>query len=285
MPRLECLNSVEKTVIGADAGEVGAHFEVFVGVFEVDAHALEHAPGAYRLEERLLEGAPQLIDECDAVGPIEKASAMERIHVHLSGRRLVAAQKMGREPDPHQRQAESAADEQDEGAEGNGISETSVDDTIQVAVLGLVIVGLVATQPDLLKKDHVHGTQHIVRRMTVFGKPFRNAGGPIVQDRLVGVHVQLREPRLGQAEAAFLEVKIFPGPTAEGTHAFVGIKGLEVDEDLPRAPAQNGVVAQDMRFEPWDDALAFRNEPLLGKPGNTRVLIVKQSKQCLTLAG
>ena len=83
---------------------------------------------------------------------------------------------------------------------------------------------------------------------------------------------------------ALFEVEFLTVADAEGEKVVIGGLALEVEDDMPRAPAQRGVVAHRVRTKPLRGGRPAGNDLLADRAVNGWVLVRQQADQGEPLA-
>ena len=115
-------------------------------------------------------------------------------------------------------------------------------------------------------------------------KPAPQFVGVTVQHGLIGFDVDQRILRLRQQPRALFEVEFLAVPEAKGKEMVVRGLPVEVEHNLPRAPAQRGVVAHGVWPQPLGGRRAAGQKLLPHRPVNERILVRQQTEQGDSLA-
>ena len=151
--------------------------------------------------------------------------------------------------DPGNRQADPFHHGHVDRTQTDRAARAAIDDPVQVAVLGLVIVLLVAVETEFVEEEFVDR-----RHQRVGVAPYRQHGGQLFGEPVelggVGGFVEIGILRPGQEPDALLHVQLLAGLEGESEEGVVRLHPVEVRDDGPRAAAEMGVVAQEVRFQP-----------------------------------
>ena len=208
----------------------------------------------------------------------EELSAVEGVKEDLRGGGLVAADEVPGQADAGDGKPQPPRQQDIEQAEVDGVAGPPVQDTVQVAVFRVVVVFFVAGEAEFAEEVLVDGGQDCLR----FGAGIQPAAefvGVAVEHRLVGFDVDERVLGLREQPGALFEVEFLAVAEAEGEEMVVGGLAVEVEDDLPGAAAQRGVVAHGVRPQPFGGRRAAGEKLLPHRPVDGRVLVRQQTEQ------
>src|SRR5581483_10041030 len=241
--------------VALEAGGFIGDFEVMINLVEVAADAHEHAARSHGGKIIILKFVVAVEEVLDAVGLGPEFAAVEDVDVILLGGALVTADEMAGQPDAGDGQAEAAREEQVGQAEIDGIAGAAVNDTVQVAVLGIVIVLLVAFEAEVLEEIIVESAENLVG-VAVKIETLAEFTGVAVEEGLVGLDVDVWILRLREQPGGFLEVQVLALLEAEGEKPVVSRPAGEILDDFLGTPAEGGIGAERVRPQPVDGVLA-----------------------------
>ena len=172
---------------------------------EVGADAHQDAARRGRGEEIILKPVSTAFQPLGTLGLGEEIPAVERIHENGERGRLQAKDEMPRHGDSNQRQIQPSRHEKVHKAEADRVAEPPIHHPVEIAVLRVVIVRLVASEPLAAKQHPVDPHQR--RRMTLLWVAcVTDLLGVIIELGLVFVLIVVGENRARQQPDAFLEI-------------------------------------------------------------------------------
>ena len=261
----------------------GCRFQALINLMEIAADAQEEPARSDRRQVIIAQAAVRVDQVLDAIRLSEKSPAIERVEVNLSGGGLITANEVPRQPNAGDRKPQPPREQDIHQAQVDGIARPPVHDAVKIAVFRVVIVLFVARKAEFAEEVLVDDSEDVLR-FDGGTKPAPQFVRVTVQQCLVGLDVDERVIGLRKQPRARFEVEFLAVPEAKAEEMVVRRLPVEVENNLPRAPAQSGVVAHGVRPQPVSGRWAAGENLLPDRPVNERILIAQQAEQGNSLA-
>ena len=219
---------------------------------------------------------PELQDLLDTLRLGHQPSAMKDVHVNLDAAGLVTAKKIAGQPDPHNRQAQAARDQQIKQAQVDRIADAAVEQDIEINVLRVAKVLVIAGEAQFVKKVIVDDAQNLLGRRAQI-QPLAQLAGKIVEQRDIGLGIDRGILRAGQEKDASFQVGIFALIEAKGQKLRIRVLAGEIIDNLAGAAAQDGIIAQGMLAHPMGRSRPVGENRFANGLVNPRVVVGQQA--------
>lgn len=266
-----------------EAGDFLGHVEVLIDLMEVAADAQEHFARVDGREVIVLHGIVAREEVLDAVRLGPEFAAIEDVYVIFLGGGLKTADEMAGQADTGNGQLEASREQKIDKAKVDGIAGAAVHDAVQVTVLRVVIILFVAVKAQHIENVFVECGQNVFG-LAARVDAFAQFAGVAVEERGVGLKVDVGILSLGEQPRALFEVEVAAFGEAKGEEAVIGDLAGEVLDDFLRAPAQGGFAAQGVRTQPVRRAAAAGKDFLANGLVNDGAFVVEEGNQGRLLA-
>src|SRR3989454_10448233 len=123
-----------------------------INLVQIAAHSKHQTARADRRQIILVQPVIALQQILNAIRLGEKFAAIECVNIDFLSSGLVAADEMAGQADADDGQAQSPGQQNIQHAEADGISGAAINHTVQVAVLGIVVIIFVAGKAEFAEK-------------------------------------------------------------------------------------------------------------------------------------
>src|SRR5436189_4229609 len=108
--------------------------------------------------------------------------------------------------------------------------------------------------------------------------------GQGVIERAIAIEVRVWILGLGEQTDRDFEIHFLAVVQAEGEELFIAILSRQMVDNLQRTPPHHRIAAQEMGSKPFASSAAIGKELLADHLVNGRIIIDKQTDQCIALA-
>jgi hypothetical protein len=190
-----------------------------------------------------------LLKVANAVRFGEEPAAVEGIDVNGFGWGLEATDEVARHGDAGDGKAEPAGEAEVKEAEADGIAGATVDDAVEVAILGVVIVGFIAAEGEFVEEIPIQAEQGFAVGVGGVDSGME-IGGVAIEEGLVGGGIDVGISGEGEEPGGFFDIEILSLIQAKREKPVVGSLAVEVVEDFLDAAAGQGIGAEGVGSQP-----------------------------------